>query len=658
MKNHFYSRNIRLLAAFLLAATLSVLTGCSDNTVEPTSGTTVTVISAASLQLSAAPTTVKSDNSNSTTITITAVDAGNAVVASTPVSISADTGNLSIGTATTNSTGKATLTFSSGAASKFNRTATITVTAGGVTAQIPVQIVGSTVAVNPATATLPDDGSSPKTLTITAKDAGGNPVQGAAVALTTTGSGNVTLTPSSGTTDINGQLSVVVAGASGGAGNVTVTATTLGSTATSAITVSPSAATFAIDQQRLNAVLIANNSVTAMYIGDALEVRVNTPAPTSNVVFASTIGDWNGSASSVVVVPVVAGKATATLTTAGAGVANVQVYDQAVSATSDSFVVTMSAAASAAAKITIQPSPALVPKSTGSTIGFSTLTASVMDVNGFPVGGAPVAFEIINPTGGGETVSPVVVFSALTTTGGLALGEARTTFTSGSLSSGQPGVQVRARVVGMPVETEAQGVDVTASGNDAAIIIGGTAGSVTFGQATVLTEGANLSTYILPMSVLVADSNGNPVPGTTVNLSVWPIAWSTGSVCTVDADTATTGTFFNEDVNENLSLDPGEDGTRRYYLSGTTVVGGNLNSQITAPNSSGGLIPGTVITNANGVATFNLEYSKTDAIWIVDRIRARTVVQGTETVGETRFRLAPLQKDVVPCLLPPSSYYF
>lgn len=650
----FSKKNTGFSASFLLAASIALLAGCGGGGTASTTTTTTTTVTAASLDLLAAPTTVKSDNSTSTTITVTALNAANAAVPGVTLTMGTTSGVLGSATVVTDAAGMATVTFSSGA-SKINRTATITATAGAVSAQIPVQIVGSTVTVNSTGTTLPDDGTSPVTLTITAKDAGGNVVPDAAVTLTQTGDGSVTLAPASGTTNASGQLAVTAAGTA--SGTVTVSATALDETATTALTVSPSAATFAIDQQTLNGAVVAGNpAVTAMKIGDTLAVQVNAPA-SSNVTFATTTGSFNGTGA-VVAVPVVAGKATATLTTTQASVATVQVYDTAAPATSDSLTVGMTSAT--AASITLQSSPSVVSRSVGTTTGSSTLIAMVRDAGGFPVGDAPVSFSIVNPTGGGETVSPVVVLSAATTAGGLSLGEARTSFTSGSSSTGAGGVQIRASVVGTAVATEPVGVNLTSSGNDAAVVIGGTAGSVAFGQATALTVGGSGTTYILPMSVLVADSNGNPAPlGTVVNLSVWPIAWSTGSVCAVDADTATTGTFYNEDVNENLILDAGEDGKRDYYYSGLATVQGTSNSSSTPTNSAGGTLPATVTTDDSGVATFNLTYSKSSAIWIISRIRARTVVQGSDAVGEIVFRLDPLSSDVTPnCLLGNSPYLF
>lgn len=306
----------------------------------------------------------------------------------------------------------------------------------------------------------------------------------------------------------------------------------------------------------------------------------------------------------------------------------------------------------------------MVQKSVGTTAGVSTLTATVVDANNLPVGGALVAFSILNPTGGGESVSPVLAYTTSTQTANLGLGQASATFTAGSKSSGQAGIQIHAEVLGIAgVATETNTptpANLTVSGNDAAVVIGGSAGSVAFGQATALAVNTNATNYILAMSVMVADSNGNPAPiGTPVNLSLWPIAWSTGGACAIDADSATTGTFYNEDVNENLILDVGEDGTRKFYASGLSAGGaGTQDALITPSNSVAGTVPGTVLTDANGVATFNLEYPKTSGLWTVVRLRGRTVVQGSDAVGEVQFRLDALQTDVQPCRLPDSPFRF
>lgn len=647
---------------------------------------------AASLDLAASPTSIKTDGSTTSTITINALNAGNAIISGVTVNLSTDTGVLSAPSVTT----PGTVTLSRGgntAANKANRTATITATSttttGTVSAQIPVQIVGSTV-------TLLSDASAIATgtsasLTVTAKDAGGNAVSGATVNLTQSGTGSVTFGSETGTTNASGQFTTTASGNNNG--TVTITATALGATATSALTITDASTVFSIDQQRLCpgaypgtcAVVSGNPNPTAMQLNQKLELRVNAPGTIDNVVFATTTGIFTDAANaantgSVITVAVDGSdKATAYLTTTQAGVATVNVYNAANSSTNDTLSVAMTSAT--ADRITLQATPTIVPKSVGTTTGSSTLIAMVRDSSGYPVGNAPVFFTIVNPTGGGETISPVVVMSAATTTGGLNLGEARASFTSGSLPSGATGVQIRASVVGTTVATEAVGVDLTASGSDASIVIGGTAGSVAFGMAPELTYyDTGKTQYVQAMSVLVTDSNGNPAPaGTVISLSLWPIAWSTGSACSYDSDVICTawsssthtdeycttwtrgnyGTFYNEDINENLILDAGEDGTRIYYDGTAAPVAGTIDGHITPVNSAAGSVPATVTTDASGVANFSLTYPLQSSIWTFVRIRASTIVQGTETVGQISFRLRAMTKDIgPPCYIMGSPYNF
>ena len=695
---HCSSKFQKFSARILMGAAVVLLAACGDGVVDGTTTTVSTGPTAqvATIQISGIPTTVKSDGTTTALITVTAVSATNSTVSGATITLVTDTGLLSAQTLTTDSVGQATATFSSGAADKSNRTATVTATAGTATALLPIQIVGSTVALTVTGSTsLSTGGASPATLNVFAKDAGNNPIAGATVTLTQTGSGTVTLTPTTGTTDSTGKLVVSVAGAT--AGTATVTAAAVGATATQDFTVSAAAATFGITHVTLNAgtpVVPTSPKTTSMRIGDSLVVEVTAPGVTS-VIFATSIGTWTGAVSPpsvLAVTPNGSGIATATLTTTSAGVANVQVYDAANASTSDTMTIGMTA--SAPARISLQASPTVVSKSLGSTVGYSNLNAIVYDASGAPVGGAPVAFSIVAGTGtnSGETVSPVVVFTASTTANGLALGSAPTIFTSGSLSSNASGVQIRASVVGTTIATQPIGVvNTTTSSLDAAIIVGGTAGSVAFGQAAKIIDAGGSSTiYTFPMSVLVADSNGSPAPlGTVVNISVRPVGWTTGSSgvgCTPDPDgfvwsgtawvAGNGGTFMNEDANENLVLDAGEDSVRKFLTTKTATssagyiltASGTSDSQITPLNSYGGTVtstkltdaPGTTTTDAYGVATFNLTYTKSSAFWVVSRIRAQAIVQGTPAVGELNWRLVASEADASPtaCYLPPSPFTY
>ncbi len=208
---------------------------------------------------------------------------------------------------------------------------------------------------------------------------------------------------------------------------------------------------------------------------------------------------------------------------------------------------------------------------------------------------------------------------------------------------------------GETLNTEGAGntVTITAVSTSTQIVIGGTAGSLVIGRGSEI-EILSPTTYSLPMSVLVADSNGNPIPGAAVSLSAWPSHYSTGawvpfftSLLTFVCEPNVTATYPNEDANENLFLDPGED------------VGdhpGHGDGQLTPPNSSAGTVPTIVTTDENGVANFPLVYMKSSAIWITDRIRASTLVLGTETTTSMTFRLPAQKAEAEACRLPDSPY--
>ncbi len=614
-----------------------------------TTGSTVALVS-----LSASLTTVASDNSTSSTITAIAVDGSNAVLPGVTVTFSADTGLLSLASAVTDSTGRATVTFSSGTTNPATRTATITATASGKTSQIPIIIAGANVTLT-SSATSLIAGGSPATLTIVDRSGAGVALSGQTItiATTTANTGAVTLGSTTGTTDSTGTFSTTVTPTV--AGTVTVTVTSLGLTRSITYTVSGASVAFQISSPTANP--------ATGTIGVALPVTVIAPSPTTSVTFVTTLGTWDGGTSNSVTKVVTGGTVTANLTAPSSGVANVFVYAAAPVGTTpqtpnSSRLISFTAPPTAAYRVTLQSSPSVIAQTRGGTTGISTLLASVFDTNGNPVGGVTVAFSIQNPTGGGESISPVVSTTATIATSSIALGQASATFTAGSLPSSATGVTIRASIIGSTIAT-----NTSPSGSDAAVVIGGTAGSVTIGRASAGTSDSTNTLYILPMSVLVADANGNPVANAAVSLSAWPIAFNTSTTaCTVD----TTKDYFNEDdvssnasYVENLSLDAGEDGVRLSYPSGTPVANGTVDGQLTPPNSASGTLPASVTTDSSGTATFNLTYTKANALFITDRITARTFVQGTETKGQIFFRLPALLSDIgPPCLLPASPYAF
>lgn len=635
-----FIRPVRALAMLIMLAAIPVLSGCPTQS-EDGSGTltSTAATNVASLSLTPSAGAVKSDNSDTTTVTLVALSSVNSALSGVEVALAADTGILSAATVTTDADGQATFTFKSGSVSKSNRIATITASAGQSTGETTVRIEGSTVtAVAGSTTLVVDGGGSTATMTITARDAAQSPVENASVTIVkSSGVGIVTVTPSSGVTDANGQLVVSVEGGDT-EGAVTLTTTALGATATTTFTVGSSAAVFAVTSvtNSNGTQPTLNPSLVSMKTNETLDVVVSA-AGSSSVLFASSMGTWDGGASASVTKAVSSGTATARLATSGAGMATVTITDSDPNQNSEaSFRVGMTAVTPSF--ITLQASPSTLAKSTGSTAESSVLLAKVTDANGLPVGGARVTFSMTNSPGGGEELSPVVVATAATSSGGLGLGEARASFTAGTLPSSGNGVQITATVVN------------TAISATAGINIGGTAGSIVFGQSTKIRAVADDTQYEAPMSIMVADSNGNPVEGAVVNLGIWPVAWNTGTgACVADPNLW----IDNEDANENLYLDAGEDGSRIEYFTGVPfAVPGDTDGLLTPVNSAAGTVPYALKTDETGSATFNITYRKNSAIWTRARLRAKTIVQGTESVAVSIFPLFGMKSEVeTECLL-------
>lgn len=637
----------KLSAPFLLAAVMAALAGCSDNTTSASTTTTTTTTTAASLQLSASPATVKSDNSTSATITVTAVDAGNAVVPNTPITMSADTGIISPGPFNTGSTGSTTLTFSSGAANKVNRTATITATAGAVTGSLPVAIVGSTLTL--VTATTSISTGTPATLTATSKDAGGNPVSGQTVSFTVA-SGSGTLSAATVTTDANGVATVSFTATAAGATSVkadwldspagvsTISATQPFSAATAGtafLLVSPASSPFAVT-------LGTTKAVTVYVPATILTTAV------ANVRFSTSLGSWQLSGTkNQTIAFTAAGNYTATFVTGiYAGNANVQIDALDASGAilvSTQAVLSLSAPAASATQISLQANVTSISPSTISTSSTATLTAMVRDILNNPVGNAAVQFELLNTSGSGEQVTPVTVMTATTAANGVAVGQALSSFIAGTLPTTQAS-QIKASVNG------------TAVSSITTITVGGTAGSIDIGTSTQIASVNSNTTYQLPVTLQISDSNGNAVSGAVVSLSLWPTAYAKGvrgvqCVVTYDAN------FPNEDINENLIRDAGEDvDGPGGHLAGTPFFG-TPDGVLWPPSSAAGTVPQTVTTGIDGTVTFTLTYLKDNASWVSVRLRARTMVQGTEATYQKIFTLPDSSADLLSiCPLPHSPF--
>ena len=706
----------------MLAGAVGLLAGCgggggSGGTSNFGTGTTTgtTTQAPARVTLRSDVPSVKSDSSNSATITVAVQDAGGVGISGAQVRLSTTVGQLSLpsdstgGLVTTGDDGTGTVTFIAGG-DTANSTAVITaaVPNTSVSGTLPVAITGSSLTVT-SNATSAITGT-PITLTATATNSAGTAAGGQtvsfSVAASSTGSG--TLSTATATTNNSGVVTTTLTGTAGGVvtvqaqwldrlGVVTSTATsnfTVTATGTTAFTVTaPVTSPLPLTLQGTSSACTSTTVASGGPLGTdtCTPVTVNVPATVNgvavrNVLFATSLGTWQSNNAKAQSVPfTAAGSYTQTIMAgASAGLANVQISALNASGATIASVtrqLVLSAGFSAAnpVSISLQPAQGVIPPSSSGASSTTQLIATVRDAANNPVSNAPVLFELVNPTGGGEQVSPVVVMTGDGVNG--TAGVAQSTFTAGTQSTTQQS-QVRATVVGSNVTSAACTSPVTdANGNrirlevcsNAAITVSGTAGSVVVGLSTTITDldNSQATAYQLPVSVLVSDSNGNPVPGAVVSVSAWPVGYFLGVrgkvnvndiACTphyasyvsttanpiVAAATGPLGSYPNEDVNENLILDPGED----------TPPAGNGDGSLTPPASSAGTVPSTVITGADGTATFNWVYLKTYANWLVVRLRLSTVVQGTERTTETTFGLSTSAPDLTsdPCVLGDSPF--
>ena len=594
----------------------------------------------AKMSISTSKTSVKSNNSELATIDVIVLDKNNFVLPGIKVSFDASGGQLKIVSDVTNENGKATAYFSSGTVDQNNHTVVITATVSNLNpVLIPVRISGSTVTLETDNTNITSSGDSPisSILVVNVKNAGNIPIFNTPISfqwnenylkITDIDNGDELHASDTRFTDVNGQYTCKVEGKLE-VDSVSLNVSAINENAEQIYKVSSPGNAFSI--------VSPDTSPYQLSVDNPLSIRVMArPAGVTTVVFSASIGSFENN-ENVFEKAVAQGSdiVETTYKAPMAGLTTIQVYDKYRQSISDSLKVAVTQPTEKAGKLLLQSNALVLPLSSGGTFHSVTLKAKVLTTNNQVVGNAPVVFTILNPTGGGESISPVIAFTDDT-------GVADSLLTSGSLSSGSDGVKIKAAIVGKPDISET-----------VKIVIGGSVGSISIGIGTEVQD-VDSTTYSLPMSILVSDANGNSVPGAVVTLGSWPTQFRTGQwgenvvfddegkLQTLDPPCRAyvTGTFNNEDVNKNLLLDVGEDL--------------NNDNQLTPPNSSAGNLPSTVITDASGVANFDLVYLKMNGTWIRTEISASTIVHGTETLSSVKFNLPVAVKDV--CNLSPSPY--
>jgi hypothetical protein len=385
-----------------------------------------------------------------------------------------------------------TLIAASGSLTKDTTTA-FNVTAGGVSAS-----QSTVVATSPITA-----GSGTSTITVTAHDANGNPIQGLPVTLASTGTGNTVTQPAT-TTNASGVATGTLSSTVAELKTVSATINSVAITQTAAVTVNPGVVSAAQSTVAATSPIAAGSGTSTITV-TAKDANGNVIPGASVTLAASGTGNTLTQPASTTDA---SGQATGSLSSTKAEL-------KTISATINSVAITQTAAVTVnpgAASATQSTVAATSPITAGS--GTSTITVTVKDASGNPIPGATVSLAAA-PTTGNTLTQPV----------GTTDGNGQIT---GSLSSTKAETKtVTATVNGSVTITPTATVVVNAGPASAA------QSSVAATSPITASSGSSQST----ITVTAKDANGNLIQGATVVLA----ATGTGNTITQPLGTTSSG---------------------------------------------------------------------------------------------------------------------
>ena len=589
------TRYLKLLGGLLFAAALTACgggggsPGATPN--NPGGGTTKAV--PATLEVFTSSATLSSASNSSLTFTVVVKDSANQAIPSQTVTFSASSGSL-LGALPPPSTGIAgqavTGVSLQPGSDRSIRDITVTVRAGGVSKDIIIPVVGTTVS-------LAGDSSiilgGTTTFTARAVDSAGQPIPNAQLTLTSAlGNG---LSSTALTTNTQGAATFVYAASRSGLDSLTLSG--LGGSSVSFISVSS-------DEFRF--VGPANGTLIPIGVGQPVVVRFlsgGAPVAGSTINFSTTRGTVNPAS----VVTAADGTAATTVISSSSGPANIVAQAPGAQTT-----LPVTFVATSPATLILQANPGAVPPNlAGSTANQSTLQAKVRDAAGNPVAGRIVNFTAI-VDGSQGNISPG---SSVTDGSGIATAQ----FIPGPLTTPGNGVVIQATVPGT-------GVSGTAN-----LTVSTQALFISIAEGNTITN-LDENTYEKPFSVYVTDVNGAPAVNRVVTLSVWADEYGKGTLVFNEKwGYAGTPTWcLNEDGNRNGVLDSGED------------VNGNAKLD---PGLPVVISPATVTTDNTGFAQFKLQYGENFALWADTTITARAVVGGTESSATRKYFLLMSSED-------------
>jgi len=669
---------MKLLQRLLsVALVLSLLTACGTRE-EPTStanggaavitnpnGTpAITTPNAAlSVTLQADNSQLSSGQASKVVLSVRVKDSGNQLIQGETVTFSATSGDLAVTQGVTDGLGMAVAELLPGADAS-NRIITVTAAVAGASDSITVEVVGSRISVDGPSAVTVESSAD---LSFTLLDGNGDPIIGAAVVVSSA-QGNVIVQPP--LTNSSGQTQATVTDTTGVDDVITASALAGSVSARFNLTIRPDRFHF---QTPLDAAEISIGAVGKLVsvqwlqngqpvVGQAVQLN------TTRGQFLNGLSTQSATTNNLGIVDNVIHSSNA-----GGAVLSAKAANGSIAQRTVEFIATNPSA------LTLQASPTTLAGSETSNI-----SAIVRDAQGNLVKNQTVVFAILSDVSGG-TLS---VGSALTNSSGLA----GTVYTAGV---GGPNSAIISATVANNV-----GAQISST---VALTVGQKALRMVLGTGKEASE-VNVVQNQKPYVVQVSNSQGAPVSGVRVELSVQPLAYFKGqhqgidtlsdgkpdswaiinSVSCLSEDANQNGVLdndlvsncngvldagedkngnglldFPEDLNNNGVLDVGED------LDGDGILDTVLEDHLSGEdqNCSGTLEPsnsatiaqhptmlptvtgGALLTDANGFGYFSVVYPKSHAHWVRVRLKARALVAGSESVESIDFTLLGLIND-------------
>lgn len=609
------------LGLAFLVASVALLTGCGGGSVfgesaepPPVDGTEPARIDlfVSSPQLPSAADSV----AEGVTVTALVRDGNNAAISGAQVIFGVDNAALSAAIVNTDADGIAQTVVSTGS-DPTNRTVTVTASAGSITRTITITVTGTTISLTGPTNTQFETNTA---YTATLLDSSGQGIPNQDVTFVSNRSGWVN--PTTGT--VSGTTIVVTTSATGQA-----TATFRSTTNATSATLTARALTNSVSAQQVVAistdsfVLSPPTAAQEIPLGTSQTVtvtwtRAGSGVSGKTVTFSSTRGVFSAASA----VTNASGVASVTISSTQSGSATIVASGTDTVPDPD---VNVSASQAVEFVATVPASVSLQPDPTTVTVGDrSTLTAIVRDANSNLVKNQTVNFSIDQGSG---NLSPG---TATTNSQGVAV----VTYEATSPSAAN-GIVIRARLVDDP----ATGLDESTVTDTATMTVGGAALRIVLGTGNTIQE-PSATLYSIPYTVIVTDSNGTAVPSKTVNLSLHSMLYRKGtsakSVEGVWFRTSGSGGPPIECINEDL-LSP--DVNLRLDGILNDPANEDLDNDGRLDPENVGTVPPSVVTNASGIANFDVTYLQDRAEWVRVRLRATAAVGGTESVTEVFFDL-------------------